>query len=697
MPTPAFTLTRLAALTSAPSQVQFVFSLRDHEGRAVVLPTEELKAGIRVYERPSDRDNWEEIDYSETGFFVHTAERFQLEVVFVLDFTNSMAQARLPDGKSGVEAMVGAFDSAVRALPGSHRIGVVEFHDRNVNPRVLSELTTDKDSVLASVRRFEQEGFDHGSSRVWDSIAVAADLFSDDPSTVRTLVFLSDGRDTSSEKMREQAVGYATDRKVQLYSLGIGEVYEEDQMRSVVTETGGAYFPVSDIAGLEDLLGTIVNNLRGHYKVSYITLRRTGEYQAAMSVALQHTEAWFETQEFDVSEFFGSDNRGVVQLDPPSVDRFSGQATLFMRALHTPRGIDRILFRVDTEKPVTVEIVEESDGGILEGWELSGPDSAGWYNASSDAPIEFGNFGSLFKLTVHNVDERNLRIPVGFDNSIYLDGKEFSRPLHIRIGSQLRIAFASVRSGVSKIHAMNDDGTDVVRLTDDTAEEYGPSWSPDVQRIAFHSNRNGGMSIYVMNADGSEVVRLTDGSGRDFYPDWSPDGQRIVFQTSRHGNSEIYVMNDDGSGLTRLTNHPAEDYAPDWSPDGRIAFHSLRDGDREIYVLNPDGTGLTRLTYNPAPDYSPSWSPDGRRIAFHSDRSGNRDIYVMNDDGSDLTRLTVNPSNDCCASWSLDGRIAFHSVRSGNRDIYVINPDGTGLTRLTDHEADDYSSTWSPE
>lgn len=676
--------------------MQFVFSLRDHKDRAIVLPTEKLKAAVRVYERPLERGDWEEIDYSETGFFVHTAERFQLEVVFVLDFTNSMAQFRLSDGKSGVDAMVDAFESAVRALPGAHRIGVVEFHDRNVEPRVLSELTTDKETVLASVRQFEQGVFDHGSSRIWDSIAAASDLFSDYPSTVRVLVFLSDGRDTSSEKTREQAAGYAIDRKVQLYALGVGDVYQEGRLRSVVTESGGAYFPVSDVTGLEGLLGTIVNNLRGHYKVSYITLRRTGEYQAAVRVALQDTEEWFETREFDVSEFFGPDNQGVVELDPPSVDQSSGQATLFMRALHSPRSIDRILFRLDTSKPVSVEIVEVSDGGLLGGWSFSEPDSDGWYDASSDTPIEFGNFGPLFKLTVQNIDDQNLRIPVEFDNSIYPDGKVFSRPLHIRIGSQLRIAFASVRSGVSKIHVMNDDGSEVVRLTDSAAEEYGPSWSPDGQRIAFHSSRDGGMNIYVMNIDGSEVVRLTDGSGRDFYPDWSPDGQRIVFQTNRDVNSEIYAINADGSGLTRLTHNPAEDYAPDWSPDGRIAFHSLRDGDREIYMMDADGSGLTRLTHNPAADYSPSWSPDGR-IAFHSDRSGNRDIYVMNADGSDLTRLTDNPSNDCCASWSLDGRIAFHSDRSGNRDIYVMNADGSGLIRLTDNPADDYSSTWSPE
>ena len=696
VPSPSFRLTRLSTLTSSPSQVQFVFSVRDQEGRAVVLPVEDVRNAVRVYERASEESRWEEIDYSETGFFVHTAESFQMEVVFVLDFTNSMAQALLPDGKTGIEAMVDAFESAVLALPDSHRIGVVEFHDRNVEPRVLSEMTTDRHTVIANVRQFESEVIDHGSSLVWDSVVAATDLFSGDRSVVRALIFLSDGRDTSSVKTRGQAVAHVADRNVQLFALGVGEVHQEDVLRSVVAETGGTYLPVRDITELENLLGRIVNNLRSLYKVSYITLRRAGEYQAAVSIRLNSEESWFETHRFDVAEFYGPDNQGVVQFDPASVDRFSGQATVFMRALHVPRGVDRILFRLDSNKPVSVEIVEENDGGLLQGWVLSGPDAAGWYEASSEEPIDFGNFGLLFKLTIYYIDEPNLTIPVEFDNSIYGDGKEFSGPENIGIGSPVRIAFASKRNGVSKIHIMNDDGSDVIRLTDNAMEEYGPSWSPDGRRIAFHSDFAGSMSIYAMNSDGSGVVRLTDSSEDDFYPDWSPDGKRIVFQSSRDGNSEIYTISPDGSGLTRLTHNPAQDYAPGWSPDGRIAFHSLRDGNRELYVMNADGSGLTRLTHNPAQDFSPSWSPDGR-IAFHSDRDGNSEIYVMNEYGSGLVRLTENPSNDCCANWSPDGRIAFHSNRDGDSNIYVINGDGSGLARLTDHPEDDYSANWTAE
>ena len=380
-------------LTNTPSQVQVVFSLRDQDGHAIVLPAQEIENATRVYERADRDDDWEEIDYSETSYFVHTAENFQLEVVFVLDFTNSMAQATLPDGRTGVDAMLSAFESAVTSLPGAHRIGVVEFHDRNVEPSVLSRPTIDRSAVLASVRRFAQSGFDHGSSRVWDSLAAASDLFSREAGVVKALVFLSDGRDTSSLNNREQAAAYARERKVQLYALGVGDVYEEDELRAAALQTEGSYYRAQQFAGLEDQLETIVGDLRGQYKISYITLRRAGRYQARISVTLRGAEGNFHTETFDVARFFGPDNRGVVQFDPASVDRASGQATLFMRALHVPRNIGRIRFRLETSKPVAVELVSGEDGGLLDGWSLSGPDADGFFESPPGSPSSSATSG----------------------------------------------------------------------------------------------------------------------------------------------------------------------------------------------------------------------------------------------------------------------------------------------------------------
>ena len=64
--------------------------------------------------------------------------------------------------------------------------------------------------------------------------------------------------------------------------------------------------------------------------------------------------------------------------------------------------------------------------------------------------------------------------------------------------------------------------------------------------IAFQSNRDGNDEIYLMNGDGSGLVNLTNNPADDFRPVWSPDGEKIIFASNRDGNKEIYMMNADG-------------------------------------------------------------------------------------------------------------------------------------------------------
>ena len=262
-----------------------------------------------------------------------------------------------------------------------------------------------------------------------------------------------------------------------------------------------------------------------------------------------------------------------------------------------------------------------------------------------------------------------------------------------------RIAFESRHDGNFEIYAMDDDGGNLDRLTNNSATDYRPEWSPDGTRIAFYSYRDGNFEIYAMDDDGGNLDRLTNNSATDYRPEWSPDGTRIAFYSYRDGNFEIYAMDDDGGNLDRLTNNSATDYRPVWSPDGtRIAFYSYRDGNFEIYAMDDDGGNLDRLTNNSATDSWPEWSPDGTRIAFYSDRDGNFEIYAMDDDGGNLDRLTNNSATDYRPEWSPDGtRIAFYSDRDGNWEIYAMDDDGGNLDRLTNNSATDYRPEWSPD
>ena len=108
-------------------------------------------------------------------------------------------------------------------------------------------------------------------------------------------------------------------------------------------------------------------------------------------------------------------------------------------------------------------------------------------------------------------------------------------------GASGRIAFESVRGGVSDIYVMNADGSGKVNLTNDPATDQFPAWSPDGSRIAFDSFRDGSSDIFIMNADGTGVTGLnTNGGSRAA---WSPDGSRIAFSATGNIQSEIFVIN----------------------------------------------------------------------------------------------------------------------------------------------------------
>jgi len=81
-----------------------------------------------------------------------------------------------------------------------------------------------------------------------------------------------------------------------------------------------------------------------------------------------------------------------------------------------------------------------------------------------------------------------------------------------------------------EIYVMNADGSDQTRVTDDPGDDGSPTWSPDGTRIAFAGLRDvdgavdapgENYEIYVMDADGSDLRRITENTAWDWEPDWS--------------------------------------------------------------------------------------------------------------------------------------------------------------------------------
>ena len=264
-----------------------------------------------------------------------------------------------------------------------------------------------------------------------------------------------------------------------------------------------------------------------------------------------------------------------------------------------------------------------------------------------------------------------------------------------------KIAFASDRAGNFDIYVMNPDGSGLVQLTNDPAEDTHPTWSPDGTKIAFVSNRDGNKEIYSVNANGGGLTRLTNNPAEDFAPSWSPSvaNPRIAFVSHRDGNDEIYLMSSDGTNQFNLTQHPGDDDDPVWAPSGtQIAWATNRDGDKfEIYRVNADGTNFVRLTNNSFNDVAPAWPPG--RITFQSDRDGNDEIYQINIDGTNAIRVTNNAAFDLDPARSSDGaRVVFVSNRDAadNLELYAANADGSNVVRLTNNPASDIDPAIQP-
>ncbi len=164
-----------------------------------------------------------------------------------------------------------------------------------------------------------------------------------------------------------------------------------------------------------------------------------------------------------------------------------------------------------------------------------------------------------------------------------------------------KIAFARAYNNTEgvwqeEIWIMNSDSSEQRQIK--TLNGGGPYFTQD-GRLLFHSKTNSS-EICLANIDGSNVIQLTNNNAEDWHPEVSPDGKQVVFISNRDGNQEIYVMNIDGSDQKRLTFNNVDDWYPSWSPDGSKILYTSNDVEKEshIYIMNKDGSSVKKIINN---------------------------------------------------------------------------------------------------
>ncbi len=178
-----------------------------------------------------------------------------------------------------------------------------------------------------------------------------------------------------------------------------------------------------------------------------------------------------------------------------------------------------------------------------------------------------------------------------------------------------RIAFSSSRAGNAEIWASDATGGNLHKLTSLPGPNVSPVWNPRTNaQIAFVGGRTNEPQIYIMNQDGSNIQRMTD-SGYAVSPSWHPNGAYLAFSWNRKygpgdpGGQDIYVFEIATMRWLQVTHESGNNDFPSWSPDGRhIVFQrKMNSGRTQIWTMLADGTHQQQLTKS-GDNSMPNWS-----------------------------------------------------------------------------------------
>ena len=293
-----------------------------------------------------------------------------------------------------------------------------------------------------------------------------------------------------------------------------------------------------------------------------------------------------------------------------------------------------------------------------------------------------------------------------------------------------KIVFQSMRNGNTDYHiyVMEDNGSNIRRVTSpDFYDEY-PRWFPDGKRILFLRNWGGFGKIdnefYIIDADGRNEHAFMENHPFDKYPVPSPDGTQVAFvgERAEDVSVDVYTYHLESKRLEQLTEQRLV-YDLDWSPDGRqIAYDYTNRGDKEsdIWTMNADGSRHRRFTPPQKKGlYShrgiPRWSPSGKYIMYQEDESkgagalvaGNwtqvREGIVVQHVLTGVRTVHKFPLADWVYSgcWMGDDQTLLLGIAkdwrapgAANFEIYRYDLRNRQLTNLTNHPGTDHYPHW---
>jgi Tol biopolymer transport system component/DNA-binding winged helix-turn-helix (wHTH) protein len=167
-------------------------------------------------------------------------------------------------------------------------------------------------------------------------------------------------------------------------------------------------------------------------------------------------------------------------------------------------------------------------------------------------------------------------------------------------------------------------------LVPSSRSQWDAQFSPDGKLIVFASMRSGVQGVWICNEDGSNLVQISNPAQPSGSPKWSPDGNKIVFDSLFGGHWEIYVADVHERKPRKLITNVSDFIRPHWSRDGKwIYFKSDEPGRMGIYRCPATGGDAVALSRD-VDGFNPRESLDGKTVYFvsHEEKSTMKNVAL---------------------------------------------------------------------
>lgn len=165
------------------------------------------------------------------------AAQESLHLALLIDTSGSIRKADQP-----VRNRMAA--EIAKGLPNGGDVAVYRFDDQ---PKLIVSRTANADEVAQAAASLGAGG---RFTALNDAIFDAARYLADGPPGKRAIVVLTDGLDENSALVPEDGINEARERRIPIFSVGIGNV-QERYLRRIAKLSGGEYFaPRTDAAGI---------------------------------------------------------------------------------------------------------------------------------------------------------------------------------------------------------------------------------------------------------------------------------------------------------------------------------------------------------------------------------------------------------------------------------------------------------------